>query len=134
MTKDACESFAGCYYSKRSAYLVFQRRAITEETDRKAEWRGLKRMECLIKAFADGKVSGSEVDACKKASHSTKHLKLNLPKIPALALCHLPTLYPATGAYKRKEFKPLPNMAKGLASGACAGMEVVPTTPRPGSP
>jgi len=134
MTKDACESYAGCYYSKRDAYWVFERKAIAEETDRKAEWRGLKRMECLIKAFADGKVTGGEVDACKKASHSTKHLKLNYPKIPALALCHLPTLYPATGAYKRKEFKPLPNMAKGQVSGACAGMEVVPTTPRPGSP
>merc|ERR1740133_623636 len=134
MMKDACEAYSGCYYSKRSAYLIFQRRAIAEETDRKAEWRGLKRMECLIKSFADGKVTGSEVDTCKKAAHSTKHLKLNYPKIPPITLCHLPTLYPATGAYKRKEFKPLPNMAKGLASSVCAGMETVPTTPRKGSP
>jgi len=134
MAKDACEAYSGCYYSKRAAYLVFQRRAITEETDRKAEWRGLKRMECLIKSFADGKVSGKEVDTCKKASHSTKHLKLNYPKIPALTKCALPTLFPATGAYKRKEFAPLPVMAKGVASPMCAGMDAVPTTPRAGSP
>ena len=67
--EDACEGYSGCYYAKRAAYLLFERKAVAEETDRKAEWRGLKRMECLIKAFADGKVSGKEVDACKAASH-----------------------------------------------------------------
>merc|ERR1719482_1217498 len=108
MTKDACEAYAGCYYAKKQAFELFQRKVTQEETDRKAEWRGLKRMECLIKAFADGKVSGSEVDTFKKQKHSTKLLNINYPKIPARVTCRLPTMYPATGAYKRAEFKPLP--------------------------
>jgi len=134
MVKDACESYSTCYYSKRKAYRLFERKVISEETDRKAEWRGLKRMECLIKAFADGSVTNDEVEVCKKQKHSTALLNIKYPKIPALAKCLLLTLYPATGAYKKKEFKPLPTMAKGVASAPCSGMEAVSTTPRSGSP
>jgi len=134
LTKDACESYAECYYSKKKAYEVFLRKAAAEETDRKAEWRGLKRMECLMKAFADGKVTGSEVDSCKKKAHNTDHLNLKRPKIPPLQRCTVPNLYPSTGAYKRKEFAPLPTMAKGVQSAPCSGVESMPTTPRSGSP
>ena len=65
MVKDTCEAYSGCYYARRKDYRLFERKAIAEETDRKAEWRGLKRMECLMKAFSDGKVTNAEVDACK---------------------------------------------------------------------
>ena len=37
-----------------------------EERDRKAEWRGLKRMQCLMDAFKDGKVENSEILKCKE--------------------------------------------------------------------
>jgi len=134
LVKDACESYAECYYAKKKAYQVFLRKATSEETDRKAEWRGLKRMECLMKAFSDGKVTGSEVDSCKKKAHSTSHLNLKYPRIPPLEKCTVPNLYPSTGAYKRKEFAPLPTLAKGVASQPCSGVESMPTTPRAGSP
>merc|ERR1719199_1397823 len=134
MVKNTCEAYAGCYYAKRSDYYIFQRKAIAEETDRKAEWRGLKRMECLMKAFSDGKVTNAEVDACKKKSHSTKHLNLKYPKIPPLQKCTIPNLYPATGAYKSREFRPLPTAAKGLVPAPCSGLNAVSTTPRKGSP
>jgi len=134
VVKDACESYVSCWSSKKKAYRIFLSKAITSETDRKAEWRGLKRMECLIRAFADGKVTNREVDACKKASHSTAFLKLKYPNVPGLQKCTLPTLYPATGAYKRLEFAPLPNDAQGKEPAACAGIDVIPTSPRRGSP
>jgi hypothetical protein len=134
MVKDTCEAYTGCYSTKKSDYERHKRKAAAEEVDRKAEWRGLKRMECLIKAFADGKVSGPEVESCKKKSHDTTHLDIKYPKIPPPAKCKLPTLYPSTGAYKRREFKPLPSLAKGLQSFPCSGMDTVPTTPRSGSP
>merc|ERR1719163_892334 len=134
MVKDTCEAYAGCYYSKRKAYRLFEQRVIAEETDRKAEWRGLRRMECLIKAFADGKVTGAEVDTCKKKTVDTKLLNIKYPKIPPLQKCLAPMLYPATGEYKKKEFKPLPTVAKGMESQRCAGMDTIPTTPRKGSP
>jgi len=134
LVKDTCEAYSGCYFAKRRDYRLFERTSIQMETDRKAEWRGVKRMECLIKAFSDGKVTGGEVDACKKQSHSTKHLTLKYPKIPPLKTCNIPKLFPATGEYKVREFKPLPTMAKGQQSPPCAGMDNIPTSPRPGSP
>ncbi len=76
MVKDTCEAYAGCYFSKKKDYQIFQRKVITEETDRKAEWRGLKRMECLMKAFSDGKVTNAQVDTCKKKTISTKLLTI----------------------------------------------------------
>merc|ERR1719502_2196611 len=134
MVKDTCEAYSGCYYAKKKDYKLFEQEAISEETDRKAEWRGLKRMECLIKAFSDGKVSNAEVDTCKKMTVDTKLLNLKYPKIPPLKKCLIPNLFPATGDYKRREFLPLPAMAKGLEPAPCAGMQAVPTKPRNGSP
>merc|ERR1719408_281453 len=91
-------------------------------------------MECLISAFADGRVTGKEVDACKKKAHSTEHLNLKYPKVPPLVKCVIPTLYPSTGAYKRAEFAPLPPLAKGKQSQDCQGVEEIGTEPRKGSP
>jgi len=106
-----------------------------EEKDRKAEWRGLKRMQCLIDAFSDGRVAGSEVDGCKKLSHDTKHLNIRYADLPRLESCSVPQLYPATPAYKRAEFAILPHLAKGQAdANECTGVEEVATTPAEGSP
>merc|ERR1719247_1127578 len=134
IVKDACEAYAGCYYPKVKVFKDFVRRTRYMEQDRKAEWRGLKRMDCLIDAFADGKVTNKEVDACKKRTVNTRVLNLRYPRIQPLKKCQLPTMYPATGAYKRREFKPLPVMAKGMQCAPCAGIDAMGTKPRPGSP
>jgi hypothetical protein len=134
LVKDACESYSGCYYSKVRAYRIVERRIRFEERDRRAEWRGLKRMECLIDSFADGKVSHREVEACRRRTHNTEHLEINYPGVPELVKCVVPTLYPATGAYKRVEFAPLPTLAKGRDSSECSGMREVETKPAKGSP
>jgi len=132
--KDTCEAYAGCYDAKKAAYYVFFRKAAFEEVDRKAEWRGLKRMSCLMGAFGDGKVTNKEVDTCKKRTVSTKFLTLKRPTIAPKKKCAIPTLYPATGAYKRAEFSPLPTLAKGFEPPSCPGMDVVSTTPYKKSP
>jgi len=133
--KDACEQYVGCYTSKKSSYTTYAKVVKKEEKDRKAEWRGLKRMQCLIDAFADGKVSGSEVDSCKQKSHETSHLDIEYPKLPQLETCQVPRLYPATPAYKRAEFATLPSLARGQAdANECTGVEEVSTTPAKGSP
>jgi len=134
LAKDACESYAECYYSQLRAYKVVLHRVQIEEMDRKAEWRGLNRMSCLMTAFADGKVSNAEVDACKKRVVSTKLLIIKYPKIPPLAKCATPQLYPSTGAYKRAEYAPLPSLAKGLQSVECSGVQEISTKPARGSP
>jgi hypothetical protein len=86
--KDACEAYAGCYYPKVKVFKDFVRRTRYMEMDRKAEWRGLKRMDCLIDAFADGKVTNKEVDVCKKQSHSTKFEHRVPPSPTSQEVCH----------------------------------------------
>merc|ERR1719487_1421730 len=134
LVKDACETYAGCYFAKVKAYRIAERKVKSDEIDRKAEWRGLKRMECLMGAFADGKVTNAEIDACKKKSHGTGHLNIEYPKVPPLAKCTVPSLYPATGAYKRAEIDPLPMLAKGKTSAECSGIAEVSLKPLSGSP
>merc|ERR1719446_1809124 len=123
--KDACEAYAGCYTAKVNAYRFAEKRAKAEQKDRKAEWRGLERMACLIDAFADGKVKDKEVDTCKKRTVDTKHLTLKYYKIPPRSSCLVPALYPSTGPYLRKEFQPLPALAKGKRSAECTGLEEI---------
>lgn len=133
--KDACESYAECHFDRKSAFDSSAMMVRQEETDRKAEWRGLKRMRCLIKAFSNGKVRNSEVDACKSATHSTDHLTIDYPKLPPLVKCEVPDLYPSTPSYKIANFAPLPALAKGkLDAYECAGIREISTTPATGSP
>merc|ERR1719201_2750741 len=134
MVKDSCEQYAGCYANNRAAFEDVMGQVKFLERDRKAEWRGLRRISCLIAAFADGAVSDKEIDACKKQTVTTTHLIIKYPKIPFMSKCVLSKLYPSTGAYKRMEFAPLPTLAKGMVSVPCSGVEEIPTKPKLGSP
>jgi len=134
IVKDTCEQYAGCYSSKLKAFEIARGNVRLEERDRKAEWRGLTRIACLIAAFADGKISDKEVDDCKKRTVTTSHLIIKYPKVPPIQVCSVTKLYPATGAYKRREFAPLPTLAKGKASYPCSGVETIATKPMAGSP
>jgi len=135
LVKDACESYAECYTTKIESYNLAKKAAMKEEVDRKAEWRALKRMLCYIKTFGGGKVSVSEVKACKGKTFDTNHLIINYPKVPKLDLCTVPDLYPTTPAYKKAEFTPLPTLAKGKEdANECVGVLEISTKPKHGSP
>jgi len=133
--KDACENDKTCYNSKAASFGTMVKVVKKEEVARKAEWRGLKRMQCLINAFTNGKVTNAEVDGCKALVHSTKHLVIKYPKLPKREACSVPRLYPASPAYKRAEFAVLPALAKGqFDANECTGVEEVSTKPAKGSP
>ena len=83
-----------------------------EEQDRYAEWKGLGRMNCLIKAFADKSVSNRAIEDCKNQVHPTRHLMIVYPLVPSLDQCTVPDLYPNTAAYKIENFAPLPALAE----------------------
>jgi hypothetical protein len=134
LTKDACETYAECYKSKSSAYAIVHKTVKTEEKDRKAEWKGLKRMACIIHAFTDGKVKNAEIDACKKQTHSTNHLSIKYPKIAPFEVCQVPKDYPDTSTYKKVQYAMLPIVAKGKTPMECAGVVAISTTPKKGSP
>jgi len=132
--KDACETYAECYFDHRHAFESSVKTVKQEETDRKAEWKGLKRMQCLIKAFSNGKVKNSEIDDCKKQTHSTDHLIIDYPTPVGLVTCEVPHLYPNTPSYKAANFAPLPALAKGKLDGYDCPISEVSTTPAAGSP
>merc|ERR1719454_1908020 len=120
--------------ARREAFETAVANVKLEERDRKAEWRGLTRIACLIAAFSDGKVSDKEVDECKAKVVTTDHLTIKYPKVPVMTKCVVTRLYPSTGAYKRAEFASLPSLARGKVSVPCSGVEEIPTKPRKGSP
>jgi hypothetical protein len=133
--KDACETFEECWKDKKEAYDIVEKTSKQEEVDRKAEWRGLKRMLCVIDAFADGKVDNAEILKCKSSTHSVVHLSLAYPKIKPMDVCETPALYPYSGEYKKREFTPLPALAKGkVDANECSGMIEISTEPAAGSP
>jgi len=134
MTNDACQTYSECYNNALTAYTAASKQVRKEVVDRKAEWRGLHRMSCLIDAFGDGKVTGAEVDVCKKKAVSTKPMDIKAVAAPARSKCVISQLYPATGAYKRKEFATLPMLAKGQESVECSGMTEISLKPRKDSP
>merc|ERR1719313_3058686 len=133
--KDACKAYAECYFDRKKAHEGTVEMVKKEEVDRKAEWRGLKRMQCLMEAFNDGKVSNREIKKCKNQEHDTDHLIISYPKIPVRAACTVPNLYPSTPAYKLAEFAPLPALAKGKQdANECTGVVEINTKPAKGSP
>merc|ERR1719379_512613 len=134
MNNDACSTYSECYNNALKAYTAGSKSVRKEVVDRKAEWRGLHRMDCLIDAFGDGKVTAGEVNACKRKAVSVKPMEIKIKKAPPRQKCKISQLYPATGAYKRKEFAPLPMLAKGQESVECSGMTEISLHPRKGSP
>jgi len=167
--KDACETYAECYTTKRDGYkrhykvvkgtrpteykkgitgYLYHKQCVSDkdvktgkkchtgnELDRHAEWRGLRRMQCLMAAFKDGKVSDGEIKRCKKKVYSINHLKIKYPVLYRLEVCSVPKLYPTTGEYKKAEFAPLPTMAKVKEdANECTGVLEISTTPASGSP
>jgi hypothetical protein len=133
--KDTCETYAECWHDKKEAYDVAENATKQEEIDRAAEWKGIKRMLCIISAFVDGQVTSAEISKCKAKTHDTSHLVITYPKIKPMAACKTPELYPSTGAYKKAEFTPLPALAKGkVDANDCTGMIEIATEPAVGSP
>merc|ERR1719359_1568870 len=92
-------------------------------------------MACLFASFKDSKVAKSEVEECKSRSHDTSILSLTYPELAPQASCVVPNRYPATAAYKKAEFAPLPALAKGnVDANECYGVLEISTKPKAGSP
>jgi hypothetical protein len=133
--KDACEAFEGCYKAKKESYEDVEVTVRKEEIDRKAEWRGLMRMHCLIEAFLDWKVTDDEIQHCRSKPSPTDHLSIAYPNLEEQDECTTPAKYPSNPAYKLAEFTNLPTFAKGkLDSNECTGVAEISTEPKAGSP
>jgi hypothetical protein len=141
--KSLCVKYETCHSGKLEQYENFMNGdgadlpAIADQVnDRKAEWRGLTRMNCLIEAFGTPEnapvVTHDEIEACKALDPDTGHLDITFRSVAELAAlpCELTTLYPNTEDYKAVEFTPLPPNAKGLGDVFdCAGLNEISTHP-----
>jgi len=135
LVKDGCENYASCYTTKLSAYKIANTTIRKEEADRKSEYKALKRMQCLIDSFGDGKVEASEVTGCKDKVHATDSLNILYQPVPNMEMCSVPDRYPATAAYKKAEFATLPALARGNPeANECYGVLEISTRPKAGSP
>lgn len=133
--KDACEEYEECYSAKKGAFNTAAATVAKNAIDRKAEWRGLQRMMCIVTAFSDGNVTNVEINACQKKTHNTGNFTIIAPTLPSLAVCSVPKEYPTTPEYKKKQFAVLPELAKGkIDANRCPGLKAISTTPRTGSP
>lgn len=119
--KNICADGDRCYESHLPVFKSTVRRVTDDEMERRAEWRALKRMQCLMDGFHDGRVTDQEVDACKQRSHSLPFIEF--PEAPEKDSCKVPNKYPGTRAYKDAEFAHLPPQAKGRPeAGQCYGI------------
>jgi len=154
-TKDACETYATCWKEKKVEYEHAKKQVEKDEPPRHAEWKGLKRMDCIIVAFGGaGGITMKHILECKNRTHltdekynatakpyptgvinTTQGLVISYPRLVPLVACAVPLLYPNTAEYKKAEFTPLPTYAKGKAgSNECMGVGAISTTPAEGSP
>jgi len=144
MTNDACQKYEGCYTSKRANYDSEKLIVETQEADRKAEWIGLKRIKCIIDAFATPEdspgITEQEIEDCKNPTqadppmedYTTDHLIIDYHNPPDQKDCIVNQSYPNTGYYHEREYEPLPTSAKGKEdANECAGMIAVNTEPNP---
>lgn len=119
--KEACDEGNNCYEAKLEAFRSTQDRVKRDEVTRKAEWRALKRMQCLVASFENGQVTDAEVDACKAKTHYPP--SINYPAESFMDECTVPDKYPGRAAYKEAEFGNLPPQAKGKPdAGSCYAM------------
>jgi len=140
---EVCANYNSVYAPKKAAWDLELAKIKSQETDRKAEWRGLQRMKCLIDLFATGTVNATGVDHCKNKTHSTSHLDIvypgpnhpTIPEVPDREDCTITNMFPNTDAYKLSEYDPLPAEAQGkVDANECSGLTEVSTTCATGSP
>lgn len=84
-----CKSYMLCYGLAKKSYFVFTNATSERVTQRKLQFRMLKRLDCLVKAYDPKKgVDKAKLDACSKgATVSTKFLDIAYPVPPMIAHC-----------------------------------------------
>jgi len=134
--KASCSVYNTCFSRDHATYSALKLIIQQNEIDRKAEWKGLSRMGCLIDAFATPAgapaVTEEEIGYCKNLTHNTSHLDIDYPDegdgpitMPQ-SDCDYGQMYPSTDEWKLQEFEPLPANAKGNANSySCPEMSEV---------
>merc|ERR1740120_93692 len=85
-----CKNYHSCHETQKKAYGSYVTAMDKKIAQRKLQYRMLKRLECLVKAFSrfKGKVDAGALDACAKAGvYKTDQWTIKLPPAPVPQVC-----------------------------------------------
>jgi hypothetical protein len=124
------QRYWGCYSESQELYKQTTPFLRKQEKDRKAEWRALMRIKCILDIFMDGDADEDKIDECKQKTHSTTHLNLNIKRVPNAEKCSSIPNTPCSTAFHNQEYNRLPRNARaGKCSQCVVFSEGFPTRP-----
>ncbi|CAE7834831.1 unnamed protein product [Symbiodinium necroappetens] len=128
-----CSSYTSCYDQRKDVYGNVVSLAKESEVAAKAEWRAVKRIECLINALrvAESELEGA-IDACKAKRHTTEPVELTYHgDPPAARSCQEVYLQPGSAVFSSTWYTGMPvdAPAASCASSCCMAEAFNPTYP-----
>jgi hypothetical protein len=85
-----CKNYHSCHKTQKKAFKEFKKAMRKKTAQRKLQYRMLKRLECLVKAFSQwkGKVNSAALDACATVGvYNTDQWHIVLPRAPKPQIC-----------------------------------------------
>jgi len=119
-TKTTCTHHDTCYEDKVDKYNKVKGLIEAEEKVAKVEWRVYSRIECLLPVL--GTDDAAKIEECRAQAHSTAHLDIDYPAIPAKGSCVIEAAYPGTAAYRNAHYGSNPASAQAQDVAVCAGL------------
>mmetsp|Transcript_62817 Transcript_62817/g.159026 ORF Transcript_62817/g.159026 Transcript_62817/m.159026 type:complete len:833 (+) Transcript_62817:79-2577(+) len=86
--KGKCNKYKDCYKKRKAEYHALKNFTKNAVETRKTEYRLYKRLECLVRAYANSTgVNKDKLDECVSKIHSTRHLRIRYPRVPRKTRC-----------------------------------------------
>jgi hypothetical protein len=118
----SCKEYRKCYSDALRAKYAQMPVIKKNEKDRKTEWRGLKRISCLLNVFAtdESEPSVEVIDKCKQKTHDTTILNIAYKRAPARQRCGASPTVPCSTSFHRTYYWRLPSRGQPKRCKPCA--------------
>lgn len=115
--RNACRRYNSCFSNGYRSYRRNLPAIRKAESERKVQWRVLKRIQCLIPVMKKG--GAKAIEKCRKIKHSTKHLNLKYPRLPARKPCRATSPVPCSRRYLNVVNRGIPGRAPPKRCNRC---------------
>jgi len=136
--ESACSGYSTCYTNANTSYFAGKANLLSAQSNRILEYQLVKRLMCFCNLFsaANGAdLASADIDTCKNTNHSTLHLQLTLPTVPAAPQACLAVVQrPCTTSYTSTEYGSLPSNAPAAACNICPWATTTTTTTTQAAP
>merc|ERR1719359_1428184 len=118
-----CKNSKTAYTKAANAFAAEKASVKILEKDRKAEFTGLMKAHCILKAISGskGQLSMAKLDKCKSVGISTAKLNLQYLAPPAKLSCTPTPLYPCQSQFLKAEYSGMPKGTTPAKCTPCAG-------------